>query len=100
MQLVVTRGTPVMGRSPQAQSTTRSRCSSLSADSPVVGHRLSTLFARHPIEHQHTVEMIEFVLIHARFEFVGFTLNHIALEIEASEEHLLGSHDFDVEPRN
>lgn len=78
------RGTPATARSPQAQSTARSRRSGLSGDPPVVGHRLSTLLARHAIEHQHTVEMIEFVLIHARLEFIRFTLDHIAVEVEAS----------------
>jgi hypothetical protein len=89
-----------MGRSPQTQSTTRSRRSSLSGDPPIVGHRLSTLLARHAIEHQDTVKMIEFVLIHARLEFVRFTLNHISIKIESSKQYLLGPHDFDVEPRN
>lgn len=45
------------------------------------------------IDEQHTIQMVELVLVEARQQFVGLDADLVAIEVQATEVHHLGSHD-------
>jgi len=67
---------------------------------PVQRHRLLALVGCHPIEHEHAVEVINFVLEESRQQFIGFELDVVAVEVDALHEDLAGTQHFDVQTRD
>ena len=48
----------------------------------VGGSVRDALLGLHPVEHEHAVQVVELVLVHARFELVGFALDDVAVDVD------------------
>ena len=85
-------------RSAEAEPTRAGDVVSLAGGDPaILSHGLAALLVAHAIEHEHTVQVVEFVLVHARFEIVGLVFDDLAVHIDPAEQDGTGSHQLDVE---
>lgn len=81
--------------------TTRRTCRvGLGRQSLILGDRLLALFGLHSVEHEHTVQVIEFVLEETRFEFVGLERHLVPVDVDPGHENRLRAHHLDVETRD
>jgi len=61
---------------------------------------LLALLGRHSVEHEHSVEMVDFVLEETRQEFVGLELHVVAVEIDSLHDDSSRAQHLDVQAGN
>lgn len=83
-----------------SQATRRHRSIGLSRQSLVFGDGLLTLLGLHAVEHEHTVQVIEFVLKESRLEFVGLERDLVSVDVDTGHENGFRSNHLDVQARD
>ena len=66
----------------------------------VLGQRFLSLFGSHAVEHQHTIEVIDFVLEQSAHQIGRFDLDVVAVQPDAAHQHILRTQHFDVQAGN
>lgn len=69
-------------------------------ETPVLGERFGTLVGGHTVEHQHAVQVVEFVLKETREQFVGLESDLFTREVDAAHQHFFRADHLDVKTRN
>ena len=67
---------------------------------PVLGHCFDALFGRHAVEHEHAVQMVEFVLKKTRQQFIGLDTDLFAVKVDSFQQDLFGSDHLDIKTGN